>query len=119
VNVLVLDDDEGVLLYLQTVLSTVAKISHVSTARDAREFVRKMHTRKQHLIVSDIMMEGTSGPDILRKYKDLVGNTPIVLTSCSDDLLDIEDDLLEERFNVVSSFQKPIYPATIVDFLND
>ena len=118
-NVLVLDDDEGVLLYLKTILTPITKISRISTARSVKEFVKKMHSRKQHIIISDIMMGHTTGPDILRKYKDLVGNTPIVLTSCSDDLLDIEDDLLEERFNVVASFQKPILPLTFVEFFDD
>ena len=118
-RVLVLDDDAGVLLYLKTVLRPIRKVSKVSTAPHEKAFSKLLEEGDYDFIISDICMRDTTGPDILRKHKEKVGNTPIVLISCSDDLEVIEDELLEERFNIVGSFHKPIMPATFLEFFHD
>ena len=118
-RVLVLDDDLGVLLYLKTVLRPIPKVSKVSTASHEKAFSKLLEEGDYDFIISDVLMRPTMGPDILRKHKEKIGNTPIMLISCSDDLVQVEDELLEERFNIVGSFQKPILPLTFLEFFND
>jgi response regulator of citrate/malate metabolism len=118
-NILVLDDTVELLRYFKSILKPIPKINHISTATNVEEFLNEMHSVRQHVILVDIYMSPMSGPDILRRYKEAVGAIPIVLTSCSDDLRDIENDLLEEGFNVVQSFQKPILPLTFLEFFGN
>jgi DNA-binding NtrC family response regulator len=118
-NVLVLDDTTELLRYFKCILKPIPKIHSIYTAINAKEFLEGLYERTQHVLICDIMMEPMNGPDILRKYKAAVGSTPIVLMSCSDDLHKIEQELMEERFNVVASFQKPVLPLDFLKFFDD
>ena len=118
-NVLVLDDTTELLRYFKAILKPIPKVSSVYSAINAHEFLQGLYTRTQHLIISDVMMSPISGPDIIRMNKDLIGATPIILTSCVDNLKQVEAELLEDGFNVVASFQKPIKPLDFLEFFGN
>ena len=115
-KVLVLDDDKSLHPYYTSVLSRVKGIKSVTTVSNVHEFGRAL-LDAPHIIFCDIYMEPMRGCDIIRNYRKEIGKTPIVMMSCSDNLREISEELIEEGFDVVESLEKPVTPLVFHELL--
>ncbi|MFC1837095.1 response regulator [Thermodesulfobacteriota bacterium] len=77
-HILIVDDDENLRLSLKMFLARdgYCKISDVSNYEEAIEIVS---TQKIDLIISDIILKGTSGMDLLRWVKKMGIECPVVM----------------------------------------
>ena len=77
-HILLLDDDESLRLSLKMFLlkDGYAKISDVSTYDEAREII---DARDIDLIISDIILQGASGMDLLRHVKKTGLKCPVIM----------------------------------------
>ncbi len=78
-KVLIVDDDEMILDYLKFVIALERfKVYSASTGEKALEILKDV---KIHAIISDIMMPGMSGLELLTKVKEDFDNIPVLLIS--------------------------------------
>ena len=115
-NILVIDDDRNIHKYYESALMGIRQVKSVTCAATLDE-VAKSLTAQPDIIFCDIYMDPIVGPDILRNYRPLIGKTPIVMMSCSDDLQKITDELIDEGFDVVECFEKPVTPLMLHELL--
>ncbi|MDH3392849.1 MAG: sigma 54-interacting transcriptional regulator [Desulfobulbaceae bacterium] len=78
--ILVVDDEESLRLTFKMFLSR-AGYGPISTASTYEEAVELVENQDFDLIVSDIVMEGASGIDLLRKVKELGRQCPMVMVT--------------------------------------
>ncbi|MCB2184228.1 MAG: sigma 54-interacting transcriptional regulator [Desulfobulbaceae bacterium] len=78
--ILVVDDEESLRLTFKMFLSR-AGYGPVSSASSYDEALELLKTQKFDLIVSDIVMEGSSGIDLLRQVKELGLKCPMVMVT--------------------------------------
>ena len=62
-------------------------------------------------------MPDLSGPDLIRKNRLIVGNTPIVLTSFDDDIIDIKQKMYDDGYHVVGHIAQPVAPSDLLGFI--
>lgn len=77
-HILIVDDDENLRLSLKMFLAKdgYCKISDVSSCEEALEIVS---TQNINLIISDIIMKGPSGMDLLRQVKKMGLKFPVIM----------------------------------------
>ncbi len=78
--ILVVDDEESLRLTFKMFLSR-AGYGPISTASTYDEAVELVENQEFDLIVSDIVMDGASGIDLLRKVKELGRQCPMVMVT--------------------------------------
>ena len=78
--ILVVDDEESLRLTFKMFLNR-AGYGPISTASTYEEAVELVENQEFDLIVSDIVMEGASGIDLLRKVKELGRQCPMVMVT--------------------------------------
>lgn len=79
-HILVADDNPDMRNYIASLLS---KEYIIDTANDGRQALEKMRQHKPALVISDIMMPGIDGIELLRTIKndETLGNIPVILLS--------------------------------------
>lgn len=104
-TLLVIDDDDDLRHYLQTVFSAEYKVYEATSAEEGIAIARK---QLPDIIISDIMMKGLSGIDLCKilKEDETVSHIPIILlTGTSSDELQLEgmqsgaDDYIKKPFD--------------------
>ena len=79
-SILVVDDEESLRLTFKMFLSR-AGYGPIATASTYEEAVELVENQEFDLIISDIVMEGASGIDLLRKVKELGRQCPMVMVT--------------------------------------
>ena len=117
-NILVLDDAIEQHAYYQHVIKHVKGVGTITMASNAEEFQERLGRCKQHVIICDIHMPNTSGPDILRQHKEQLAGSNIIMLSCADNINLEADALSRDGFNIIGIFQKPLIPQDLCDLLD-
>ncbi len=109
-NILVIDDNAGILFAVQQALEMRGYMVHTATMFSGVEAVEKDHP---DLILLDIFLTGEDGRDIARKLKNHKGTShiPIIILSAypNPDELATEagaDDYLAKPFDLNALFKK-------------
>ncbi len=84
-RILVIEDDEEIRLYLEEVLSPYYKII---TARDGDNGLQRTLTEIPDMVISDIVMPGTNGLQIVKRIKNNpnTSHIPVILLTSSTNL---------------------------------
>ena len=103
-HILLVDDEEGLRLSLKIFLENdgYGKISDVSTCEEALEIVL---TQNIDLIICDILLQGTSGMEVLRKVKKMGFKCPIIMITAYPNEKTIEE---AKRLGVFEYMRKPL-----------
>lgn len=86
-RILIIDDDDEIRQYIEDTLSPFYK---VLTANDGDSGIRKALTEKPDLIISDIVMPGTDGFQLVKRIKNNSNTThiPVMLLTSKADIND-------------------------------
>lgn len=116
-NILVLDDDENLHLHYRYILKQIKGVGKISMAHDAPSFDRCLSKHNYHVIICDIHMFPTIGPEILRAHQEKLIGKEIILLSCSDNIKDYSKELEKDGIPIRAYFQKPLVPQDLFDLL--
>ena len=109
-KVLVIDDDDNVCKYIKLVIKSEWPACKVLEANGPISAEQKLKENGIALIVCDVNFNNITGPQIIAANRKLVGQTKIILLSCSDNTEKEGRELTRQGFNVVESIKKPVYP---------
>ena len=103
-HILIVDDDESLRLSLKIFLENdgYCKISDVSSCEEALEIVS---TQKFDLIISDIVLKGASGMELLRQVKEMGLQCPVVMITGYPSDNTISES---ERLGAFEYMEKPV-----------
>jgi two-component system cell cycle sensor histidine kinase/response regulator CckA len=107
-RVLVVDDEDGVLRYVERVLSEAGyQTSTASNGAEALDAIKKMGTGILDVLVTDVMMPGITGDELARQVRAAERGVKVLyLTGFSDRLfkekasLSTDEAFLEKPFTV-------------------
>jgi two-component system response regulator (stage 0 sporulation protein F) len=105
-KILIVDDDETLCLFLQTVLSNDGFATEI--AFNGEEAVRAVNAHHVDLLILDWRMPILSGFEVLRRLQSGAHkNLPvIVITSCTAD--EVTKDTIKHQMNISGFMNKPI-----------
>lgn len=112
-KIYVVDDDELVLSLLKVALE--AEGFQVRTGRDGRNMLKKAQEFKPDLIVSDLMMPGGGGYEVLRSLQSdsETSHTPVLIITGSN-MASSTKGMLQQESNLAGYLEKPIRPETLL-----
>lgn len=110
-TILVVEDEESVLVFLEQVLEEFGY--HLITARDGLEAINKAKKFKKtiHLLLSDVVMPHLSGKELALEIKKLHPETKICFMSGYTDNAIVHHGVLDENTNFI---QKPFSPVALL-----
>ena len=104
-HILVIDDDKGITDVIKIILED--KGFRVSVSTGSEQIEKLIDKSKPNLLLLDILMYGTSGPEIVKllKNKTKTKNIPILMMSASENTKKIANSVgangyLEKPFNI-------------------
>lgn len=112
-RVFICDDDDAVRQLLKVTLETEG--FKVEAARDGRDILKKAQQFRPHLIVTDLMMPGGGGYEVLRTLQmdEITRKIKVmVITGHSKDRSTI--DMMKQEPNVVDFLEKPFHPELLL-----
>ncbi len=80
INILIVDDDKMLCKMLEDVLSQEAKLI-ITSANDGRDAIEKIKGRNFDLILTDLMMPGANGIEVLRTAKEIDEGVHVVIVT--------------------------------------
>lgn len=113
-KILVLDDDRELWPFYASVLKLIPSVGRVDFASNEGEFEWEMKAHP-HLVIADIHMAPTEGPEILRKHQEQLKGVEVVIFSCADRIKEETVKLEEDGLNVRGYLQKPLKPAHLFE----
>lgn len=110
---MLVDDDESILQMLRATIEMEG--FQVRIARDGRNLVEKAIEYTPHLIVTDLMMPGGGGYEVLRALQggETTRKTPVIMIT-GHVLDDSTKSLMRQEPNLVCLLEKPIRPERIL-----
>ena len=115
-KVAILDDDMASLEYYALVIKKIDKSIAYSLCSNERLFKQALGL-KPDLIISDVNLGNQNVIEVFEKYYDLIGDIPVILMSCVDDVFGVGTLLRNEGVNVIETMQKPITPKMLKSVL--
>ena len=115
-KVAILDDDMSSLDYYALVIKKLNRDISYSLCSNESLF-KKALTLKPDLILADVNLGDTNVMEVFEKYYDLIGDIPVILMSCVDDVFGVGTLLRNEGVNVIETMQKPITPKMLKSVL--
>ena len=89
-HLLVVEDDESTLFYLQRILNEMGY--QVTTAEDGQQALQVLESFKPDLVISDLLMPNVTGPELYSKVRNQIAReVPFVFISGAtgfDDFVD-------------------------------
>ncbi len=107
-NILVIDDEKSIRFTLEHFLSEEGYA--VSTASDYREAVTAIHEKSFDLIITDIILGGMSGIDLLREVRNRNLRCPVVMITGAPDVVTAAGALRLGAFDYIA---KPVKKETL------
>ncbi|MCG3205338.1 MAG: Response regulator PleD [Elusimicrobia bacterium] len=87
----------------------------VKTARDGRNIQKISSDFKPDLVVTDLMMPGVGGFDVIRQLQsDPVTNKVPVLLITGSNMNESTKSMMQMESNLVGYFEKPVRPETLL-----
>jgi putative two-component system response regulator len=110
-RILIVDDDEDVLLIVQTILDNAGYTAVL--ARNGREAVEKAIDGQPDLILLDVMMPGMDGYEVCRRLKrdPRTMGIPVIFLTAKSDVGDEEKGL---ELGAADYIAKPISPPIVM-----
>ncbi|HMJ12258.1 MAG TPA: sigma-54 dependent transcriptional regulator [Polyangiaceae bacterium] len=109
VTVLVVDDEAGNLTSLNKIFQREGmRVFSAESAKQALELARRHHI---HVVLTDLMMPGTNGVELLRALKELTPDTEVVLMTAYGTVETAVQAMREGAYDFV---EKPLKRMTIV-----
>jgi two-component system response regulator HydG len=109
VTVLVVDDEAGNLTSLNKIFQREGmRVFAAESAKQALELARRHHI---HVVLTDLMMPGTNGVELLRALKELTPDTEVVLMTAYGTVETAVQAMREGAYDFV---EKPLKRMTIV-----
>lgn len=116
-KILVVDDDDTILAMMKATFQ--AEGFQVRTARDGRNISAKAAEFKPDLIVTDLMMPGGSGYELLRTMQaDQITRKIPVLIITGSHLDKSTQVLMRQEPNVAGFYEKPVRPETLLKHIH-
>jgi DNA-binding response OmpR family regulator len=114
-TVLVVEDDPVILRLLE--VNFEMEGFRVLLAHDGSEGIEMARSESPDVVVTDVMMPGTSGLDLLRAVKNeaATAHVPVLLLSAKAQAADVEGGLEAGADDYVT---KPFEPVELVDRVN-
>jgi CheY-like chemotaxis protein len=111
-DILVVDDEEGIRLYLHRVLTGLG-FSCVQAA-DGKEGLRCCSRKHYDVVFLDLVMPRMDGESVLLKIKERYPDTAVVIVSVQDD-----EDAIREVLGLGATayLTKPVRPEALTDVL--
>lgn len=112
-KIMLVDDDDSILQMIRASLE--GEGFQVRTGRDARNFLKKAVDYKPDLIVTDLMMPGGGGYELLRSLQsdDITRKIPVLLmTGYSMD--NSTKTMMQQEPNLAGYFEKPLRPEKLI-----
>lgn len=112
-KVLVVDDDEHICAIFRTALESEGFT--VQTGRDGRNILKKAIDFKPDLILTDLMMPGGGGYEVLRSLQseETTRKTPVIMiTGAAMDMS--TQAMIKQEPNLAGYLEKPISPERLV-----
>lgn len=111
-RILVVDDDEHILQMIKTTLEMEGFA--VQTGRDGKSILRKAQEFKPDLVVTDLMMPGGGGYELLRSLQmdEATRKTPVLVIT-GRNLDDSTKNVMCQEPNVVDILEKPLRPLDL------
>ncbi len=119
-RLLIVDDEETIRFSLSQAFITAQQDYEVVLASSAIEALNKIDSNKFDLVITDIMMPGMDGFDLIQKLKDNDVDTPvIVITAYGDE----EKEQKSRALGVIQYIEKPFdikeIRKTVFNILNE
>lgn len=114
IDVVVVDDDQGVLFFLGELLSTL-DISH-KTADSGHQGLEIISQCRPRLAVLDVKLGSLTGLEVARKVVDLSPETRIIFMTGYRDVITPE---LEAEAHVLAVVQKPFEVEQFISLVED
>jgi DNA-binding NtrC family response regulator len=102
-TILVIDDDRSILELLRHVLAGLA--ARVVTATNGLSGIRIFKARRPDLVLTDLMMPGASGLEVVQTIRSFDTQIPVVLMSGHADYM----TTLAEQYGFTAVLRKPMH----------
>jgi two-component SAPR family response regulator len=116
VKIAILDDDMPSLEYYALVIKKIDNSIDYSLCSNEKFFKQALGL-KPDLILADVNLGDKNVMEVFEKYYDLIGDIPVILMSCVDDVFGLGTLLRNEGVNVIETMQKPITPKMLKSVL--
>ena len=116
-RVLIVDDEKSMLEVLEIFIKTINNDVEVDTADDGKQALDKIRTKKPSILVTDIVMPGMSGIDLLNELKKQEIELPILLISGYTDSIFIKNKGIELGDHILF-LPKPMLLKDFINALN-
>jgi DNA-binding NtrC family response regulator len=110
VEVLIVDDDPSIRKVLRTLLSRWGY--GVADAADGDAGIAKLATTAFDVVLTDLVMPGASGLDVLREVKERHPKTPVIMLTAEGSIRDCVAAMQAGAFNFLT---KPFQPKDLED----
>ncbi len=111
-RILIVDDEESIRQTFEIFLSSEG-YRHVKTVETFDEAVRELKSTSYDLIISDIVLIGPCGTDLLRKTRELGVMCPVVMITGFPNLESAAESVRHRAFDYIS---KPVNKETLLRF---
>jgi len=111
-KILIVDDEESIRQTFEIFLSS-AGYRHVKTASSFDEAIEEMSHTSYDLVISDIVLRGTGGTDLLREIRKTGVKCPVVMITGFPNLESATESLRYGAFDYIS---KPVNKETLLRF---
>ena len=112
-KIFVVDDDDNILMMIKTTFEVEG--FEVRTARDGRNILARAVEFKPDLIITDLMMPGGGGYEVLRVLQsdDVTRKVPVLVITGSR-LDKSTQALMRQESNLAGYYEKPVRPETLL-----
>ncbi len=111
-HILVVDDEPGMLKYLQTVLELDSY--RVTTATNGTEALEKVQRCNPDLVLLDVVMPGSDGLETLQRIREARPSTKVVMLSCVRDTRKVAQAM---RLGAQDYLSKPVQKEEMEEVL--
>jgi PAS domain S-box-containing protein len=113
-TILLVEDDDRVRVAIGRMLTNHGY--HVIAARDGGEAISIAENHTIDLVVSDVIMPGLSGPEVVDRVRKISPHASALFMSGYTDHEVLRNGVLQDEFNFI---QKPFAPATLAKKVRD
>jgi CheY-like chemotaxis protein/anti-sigma regulatory factor (Ser/Thr protein kinase) len=111
-RVLIVDDDPDIHALLLSALKETG--CHVECASSGQEALDRLRSRAYNLVLTDVLMPGLDGLELLRRIQEQSPGTPVVVMTAQNTSENLIRSIRERAYAYVS---KPFSPAAVVDLV--
>lgn len=113
-NIFICDDDINVLNSITNILkNNLSSECNIYTYSDYKKLVNDISNKKVDILIMDIVFDGITGIDIVKKYSDYLKNTQLIYVTGYDDYI---EDVFET--DLIYLLKKPVNEEKLMKAIN-